>query len=383
MKLQEDEIIDDKSITNEENSSSIEKEVLIKNLQDELTLARLKILHLEENEKDLLFMNKELVLEFMENEKLTAALSALNQKIVIENIDKEKKAEELIKANKELAFQNEEKQRKANELNIANIELAFQNTEKEKRAIELSTANKELQSFTYVSSHDLQEPLRKIQMLSTRILEKENERLSSYGKDYFNRIQIAASRMQKLIEDLLAFSRLNTAERAFEKIDLNTLVNEVKEELKETIDEKKATINYEVLGKISVIPFQFRQLLFNLIGNSLKFSKTTIQPIITIKSEVIQGSAYIQHDVKLLNHTLDIQKNYYHISIADNGIGFEPQYNERIFEVFQRLHGKETYKGTGIGLAIVKKIVENHNGIITANGKLNLGATFDIYIPEN
>lgn len=383
MKLQEDEIIDDKSITNEENSSSIEKEVLIKNLQDELTLARLKILHLEENEKDLLFMNKELVLEFMENEKLTAALSALNQKIVIENIDKEKKAEELIKANKELAFQNEEKQRKANELNIANIELAFQNTEKEKRAIELSTANKELQSFTYVSSHDLQEPLRKIQMLSTRILEKENERLSSYGKDYFNRIQIAASRMQKLIEDLLAFSRLNTDERAFEKIDLNTLVNEVKEELKETIDEKKATINDEVLGKISVIPFQFRQLLFNLIGNSLKFSKTTIQPIITIKSEVMKGSACIQHDVKLLNHTLDIQKNYYHISIADNGIGFEPQYNERIFEVFQRLHGKETYKGTGIGLAIVKKIVENHNGIITANGKLNLGATFDIYIPEN
>ena len=124
----------------------------------------------------------------------------------------------------------------------------------------------------------------------------------------------------------------------------------------------------------NIIPFQFRQLLFNLISNSLKFSNPAQPSYIKIKSEIAQG-------IKLNNAKLSAEKKYCHITVSDNGIGFEQQYSEKIFEVFQRLHGKNEYNGTGIGLSIVKRIVENHNGIITANGELNKGATFDIYIP--
>ena len=150
--------------------------------------------------------------------------------------------------------------------------------------------NKELEAFTYVSSHDLQEPLRKIQAFAIRILETENQHLSEKGKDYFNRMQTAASRMQKLIEDLLAFSRLNIAERKFENTDLNKIVEEVKTELKEIIEEKHATIEATELCEVNLIPFQFRQLMHNLISNALKFSKPEHPPHITIKSRIVKGS---------------------------------------------------------------------------------------------
>jgi len=131
-----------------------------------------------------------------------------------------------------------------------------------------------------------------------------------------------------------------------------------------------------ILCPANIIAFQFRQLMHNLIGNALKYSKPKHPPHIIIKSRIVKGS-------KLNNKKLSPDKNYCHITVQDNGIGFEPQFSERIFEVFQKLHGKEEYEGTGIGLAIVKKIVENHNGIITTTSKLNKGATFDIYIPSN
>ena len=265
-------------------------------------------------------------------------------------------------------------ERQAAELIIANKELVFQNDEKEKRAAELISANKELQAFTYISSHDLQEPLRKIQTFATFILEKENQNLSEKGKYYFQRMQGAAGRMQQLIEDLLAFSRINTIERKFKKTDLNIILEEVKTELKDTIEEKHATIEATELCPANIIPFQFRQLMHNLISNALKFSLPDVPSHIIIKSRIIKGS-------KLNNEKLSPKKNYYHITVKDNGIGFEPHFCERIFEVFQKLHSKEVYGGTGIGLAIVKKIVENHNGIITATSELNKGATFDIYIP--
>jgi two-component system CheB/CheR fusion protein len=145
-------------------------------------------------------------------------------------------------------------------------------------------------------------------------------------------------------------------------------------ELKEAIQEKHATIDITELGAANVIVFQFRQLMHNLISNALKFSIPDIPPHIIIKSRLVRGS-------KLNNENLLPKKNYCHISVSDNGIGFDPQYRERIFEVFQRLHGKNKYNGTGIGLAIVKKIVENHNGIVTATSELKHGASFDIYIP--
>jgi light-regulated signal transduction histidine kinase (bacteriophytochrome) len=238
----------------------------------------------------------------------------------------------------------------------------------------LIIANSELEAFSYVSSHDLQEPLRKIQSFSMRILEAENKNLSAKGKDYFSRMQKAASRMQKLIEDLLAFSHLNIAERKYENTDLKAIVNDVKAELREAIEEKHATIEAPKLCEVNIIPFQFRQLMYNLISNALKFSTAKRPLVITIKSRIEKGS-------KLSNEKLLAEKKYCHISVSDNGIGFDPQYKDRIFEVFQKLHGRDEYGGTGIGLAIVKKIVENHSGLITATSTLGDGATFNIYIP--
>ena len=151
-------------------------------------------------------------------------------------------------------------------------------------------------------------------------------------------------------------------------------MEDVQLELKEIIQGKDAVIETGILGEATIIPFQFRQLFNNLISNSLKFAQPLVQPHIVIKSEIGTGR-------KWHNKNLASDKTYCHISFADNGIGFDPQYEEKIFEVFQRLNSKEAYPGTGIGLAIVKKIVENHGGIITASGELNKGATFDVYIP--
>ncbi len=331
----------------------------------------------EEKEKraaELGVANKKLVFENEEKGKRAAELVIANKELAFQNEEKEKRAAELIIANKELAFQNEEKEKRAAELVIANKELAFQNEEKEKRADELSIANKELLAFTYISSHDLQEPLRKIQTFVSIISSKEDKNLTENGKYNFQRIQLAAGRMQLLIDDLLAFSRIATTELKFENTDLGIIIEEVKAELKDTISEKHATIEANELCKANIIPFQFRQLLYNLISNALKFSNPEKKSHIIITSKIEKGSI-------LDNAKLSPGKSYCHITIKDNGIGFEPHFSERIFGVFQKLHSKETYAGTGIGLAIVKKIVENHNGIITATSELMKGSTFDIYIP--
>ncbi len=329
----------------------------------------------EKRAEELGIANKELAFQNDEKEKRAAELIIANKELAFQNEEKEKRAAELIIANKELVFQNEEKEKRAAELIIANKELAFQNEEKGKRAAELSIANKELLAFTYISSHDLQEPLRKIQTFVTIILENENKNLSENGKYNFQRMQLAAGRMQLLIDDLLAFSRINTTDHKFEKVDLSIIVEEIKTELKDTIQEKHATIEASELCFANIISFQFRQLMYNLISNALKFSRPDLASHIVIKSKIVKGD-------KLSIGKLSSEKNYCHIIIKDNGIGFEPHFSERIFEVFQKLHGKDVYAGTGIGLAIVKKIVENHNGIITATSELNKGATFDIYIPS-
>jgi len=245
--------------------------------------------------------------------------------------------------------------------------------ELEQKNKELQRMNKELQSFAYISSHDLQEPLRKIQMFSKQIVEMEYHNLTENGKHKFGRMDNAARRMQILIQDLLTYSRIENNEIKFETLDINSIIEEAKEDLSEEIKHKKAVI--EICGEceFTVIPFQFRQLLYNLISNSLKFTLNDRVPVIKIESKKTK----INFDNKYSSEL----KTYCHITISDNGIGFEQLYNEKIFEVFQRLHAKDTYNGTGIGLAIVKKIVENHSGVITAKGELNIGATFDIYIP--
>jgi len=256
----------------------------------------------------------------------------------------------------------------------ADDKLKLNALELEQKNIELEKMNQELQSFAYISSHDLQEPLRKIQTFASLIVEKEFENLSDSGKDKFQRMQSAAQRMQTLINDLLAYSRTNIQERVFEKTDLSKIIDEVKDDLKEEIEQKNATIENCENCEANIIPFQFRQLLYNLVSNSLKFSNPETPIVIKIQSEIVKGSL-------LNNEKLEEETHYCHIKISDNGIGFEQQYSAKIFEVFQRLHGKLEYNGTGIGLAIVKKIVDNHSGIITATGEKNKGATFDIYLP--
>jgi light-regulated signal transduction histidine kinase (bacteriophytochrome) len=225
----------------------------------------------------------------------------------------------------------------------------------------------------YISDHDLLDPLRKIQTFSSRILEKEEKNLSEAGKDYFFRMQRAAKRMQSIVNDLQSLSKINIDERKFIKTDIKVLLEEVKAELRESIERKKAVIKHEGLTEVSVIPEQMRLLLKNLLSNSVKFSKQNSKVEITIKGEVKIGSA--------LNDRLSKRKKYFHFNISDNGIGFDPHFNESVFDVFQRLNGKDEYEGNGIGLAICKKIVENHLGVIQANGKPEEGANFDFYIP--
>lgn len=327
----------------------------------------------ENRAAELAIANAELAYQNLEKEDRAAELIIANTELIYQNTEKEKRAAELVIANTELIYQNTEKENRAAELVIANTELAFQNAEKEKRAVELLVANKELESFAFISSHDLQEPLRKIQTFSSRILEEESQNLSEKGNYHFERIRHSALRMQTLIQDLLAYSRTTASERKFEKSNLNTIVQEVMETLNEELLEKEAVIELFNLGEVNIIAFQFRQLLQNLITNSLKFSKPDTKPYITIKGNYIKYVDSITF--------FQIPVDHYHIEYRDYGIGFDSDYKDKIFELFQKLHKKEDFAGTGIGLTIVKKIVNNHNGFITAQAQLGKGAQFDIYIP--
>ncbi|MES2397062.1 MAG: PAS domain S-box protein [Bacteroidota bacterium] len=239
---------------------------------------------------------------------------------------------------------------------------------------ELEKMNSELTSFSYVASHDLKEPLRKIKTYSNLIIDKHNESLSSDGKEYIQRIINSAGNMQRLIDDLLAFSQTTSGVKKLETLDLNVLLEEVENSLKDTIEENNVTITSTQLPTLRVIDFQFRQLLENLIGNAIKYRKIGVKPNITITSSLVSGKSYI-------NEGADANKNYQKFLFADNGIGFEQEYATKIFEIFQRLHGKSEYSGTGIGLAICKKIMENHNGFITAQSQVGEGSVFNVFFP--
>nr|WP_198999789.1 PAS domain S-box protein [Flavobacterium sp. ASV13] len=251
----------------------------------------------------------------------------------------------------------------------------FERTEQlEIKNRDLINMNIELQSFAYISSHDLQEPLRKIQTFASRLSDLDEQNISAKAKTYLNRIEFSAKRMQTLIQDLLEYSRTNSAERVFVKTNMDDIAEEIKSDFSERIEEKNAQIIFYPLGQATIIPFQIRQLLHNLVGNALKFSRKEVDPVVEIKAKRIRGTRIKQE----INYP---DKMYYHLQVSDNGIGFDPEYKDRIFEVFQRLNTENEFAGTGIGLAIVKKIVENHKGIITARGEKDKGATFDIYIP--
>jgi two-component system, sensor histidine kinase and response regulator len=258
---------------------------------------------------------------------------------------------------------------------ILNSKLDEKSREIEKKNCELEKMNTELQSFVYVASHDLQEPLRKIHTYTDIILERERDLLSNLTKEYVTRIQTSVTRGQLLINDLLAYSKTNNADQILELTDLHEMVKSVEDDFNDLLEKKKAKIIVTHLPKVKVVPFQIRQVFHNLISNALKYSSRERPPEIHITSETLRGG-----DIKELD--LPAQQTYCHIAITDNGIGFESQYKEKIFEMFQRLHGRSEYSGTGIGLALVKKILNNHKGAITASSIVDQGSTFNIYLPH-
>lgn len=254
------------------------------------------------------------------------------------------------------------------QLHLINLKL-------EERNHELEQSISELESFNRVASHDLQEPLRKIQTFISRISEKEFSTMSETGKDYFGKILKSASQMRTLIDDLLFFSRTNKTEKVFENSDLNNLLENSIQDLSFEIEEKKAVFHTVQLPVVNVIPFQIQQLFINLIGNSLKYSRQGISPLIRIDCSVATSDEY---PALRMNN----QIRYHKISVTDNGLGFEQQYAESIFLLFHRLHNKTDYPGSGIGLSICKKIVENHNGFIIAEGKPGIGSVFTFFLPS-
>lgn len=239
---------------------------------------------------------------------------------------------------------------------------------------ELESTNEELNSFNHITSHDLQEPLRKIETFISRLDEKEKQKLSDNGKVYLEKINSSARNMRRLIKDLLLFSQTNSTERELEIVELQSILNDVQTELEEELQSKNGEIIIKSeLPEVKAIPFQLKQLLLNLIGNSIKYAKSDVAPVIEVSHSIIDPDKHLQKFLK--------GKHYHKISIADNGIGFDQQYAHKIFELFERLHQKNDYSGSGIGLAICKKIVENHEGSITAEGKPGVGSTFHIYLP--
>lgn len=238
---------------------------------------------------------------------------------------------------------------------------------------QLEASNRQLESFAHVASHDLQEPLRKISTFSGRLFELEGERFSEKGRQFYERIRETSNRMQRLIHDLLTYSKLSVKEDLEQEIDLNELFTEVISELEVKITDKGAMIQKSGLPKVYGIRFQFFQLFLNLVNNSLKFAKDHEPPVITIQYNIAAANSFSKLSSK--------EGQYHHISISDNGIGFDPSATEKIFEVFQRLNGRSQYEGSGIGLAICRRIIENHGGYIYAEGKPNEGATFHILLP--
>lgn len=236
---------------------------------------------------------------------------------------------------------------------------------------QLESQNKELQKFAFAAAHDMKEPLRKIQLYNSMVLEAEELLLSARQKDYLLRAADAAKRMQGLIDDMLSFTKVSEQSIAFENVNLQDVVEELTTFFAETLEDTGGKIIATNLPGMYGIPFQVRQLLENLIGNSLKYHRKGVPPEIVVTAGV----------ESILNPSTGRQENILLLTVADNGIGFDQHYAMKIFEMFERLHTRDEYPGTGIGLAICRKIVENHRGTIQATSQPGEGAVFNIYLP--
>lgn len=232
---------------------------------------------------------------------------------------------------------------------------------------ELSRSNRELQDFASVASHDLQEPLRKIQAFGDRLKDTQGQLLNEQGRDYLSRMHNAAGRMQVLINDLLAFARITTKAQPFQRVELAEIVREVLGDLETLIANTHASVEVDDLPSLDADPLQLRQLIQNLVGNALKFHKRGQAPIVRI-------DASIRED--------EDDEQWVELRVQDNGIGFDLKYLDRIFNIFQRLHGRGEYEGTGVGLAVCRKIVQRHGGDLTADSRPGEGATFIVSLPR-
>jgi len=272
----------------------------------------------------------------------------------------------LISANHSLQKEIEERKTSEEKIRTLNEQLVQNNTH-------LKMMNEDLDRFAYVASHDLQEPLRKIMVFSDKILARQNN--DGETEKYFQKIIESSRRMQSLINDLLSFSKQSVSPADFKDVDLGILVNDAIAELEIEIEKTGAEFQIGALPEICVVPALIRQVFYNLISNALKFRKSSAIPVIKINAEKVRKRD--DRFPRLIKNC-----NYYKIITTDNGIGFDPQYAEDIFVVFKRLHSYHEFKGTGVGLSICKKIVENHNGFIIAESKIDEGSTFTMVLPE-
>ena len=232
----------------------------------------------------------------------------------------------------------------------------------------LQRSNLELEQFASVASHDLQEPLRKIQAFGDRLQLRYERELGEQGRDYLSRMLASATRMRSLIDALLTFSRVTTKAQPFTPVDLAETAQEVVLDLEDRIQRTGGRVEVGALPSLEADPLQMRQLLQNLIGNGLKFVRPEVPPVVQVES-------------RIFNHAENGEIARCEISVRDNGVGFEEVYLDRIFELFQRLHGRQEYEGTGMGLAICRKIVQRHGGTITAQSAPGRGSTFLVNLP--
>lgn len=252
----------------------------------------------------------------------------------------------------------------------------------ERTNLELKQSNENLQQFAYIASHDLQEPLRKVQAFGDVLRQQFGQELGTTGNDLIGRMESAAQRMSVLIKDLLAYSRITTHREPMRSVSLSQVINEVLTDLSQIIIDTGAVVTVSDLPTLPGDSRQLQQLFQNLVSNALRYHKPDQPPTVKIESRPARPDE-LPADLNVGRHPADTTRTYHCITVADTGIGFDEKFLDRIFQVFQRLHGKNQYPGTGVGLAICRRVAENHGGAITAISRPNEGATFVIYLPAN